>query len=440
MGSIAIEGGCVITGDEDRPWIDDGHILVRDGVIVSVGAGAAPSKADERIDAGGMLVSPGFVNGHTHLSMTLGRTLGVDESLLGWLAVQQPITAALEPEDVRLAVQLGALENLKAGNTTVCEVFSSTRFADGVDAIAAEAIDEFGLRSVFFRCSNDLPFGGSETLDEIERRTRDLINAWANSSRIQIGVGPKIPWAASRDYWHQTREFVAAGTPAHLHTSETPEYNDLVRAKTGMSNVELLADVGVLGPAVMLNHCVHLSDRDIGLISDHGSPVIHDPVSNMFLASGVAPIVALRDANVVLGLACDGAACNNTQDMFEVMKAASLLQKAVTRDPKALTAQDVFTMATSGGAAAAGLGKVTGRLAPGYAADVVLIDTDAPHLTPIHDPLAALVYSARAADVHTVLVDGKVVLANRTVPGFDEGALLARARERGAELRALAGI
>lgn len=443
MTTTAIEGGWVITGDRDEPWIEDGHVTVVDGRIESVGRGSAPRGADRTIDAGGMLVSPGFVNGHTHLCMSLGRSLGTDASLLEWLSgAQLPLMAKFEPEDYELAVMLGALENLKAGNTTVCEVFFSNRLGDGADALAAAAMDRMGLRSVLFRCSNDLPFapGFVEGLDDIDRRSRALLDSWAGSDRTGIGVGPLVPWSATRDYWDHTRELVAGGVRAHLHTAETPEYNDLVREQTGLSNVGLLAEVGVLGPATMLNHCIHLSDADIALIAEHGSPVVHDPTSNMILASGVAPVLALRAAGVTVGLACDGPACNNTQDMFEVMKDASLLQKVYALDPRALTALDVFTMATTGGATAAGLGATTGRLAPGYAADIILIDTAVAHLRPLHNPLAALVYSARAADVHTVLVGGNVVLDGRRVPGFDEAAFLARVQERGLQLRAAAGI
>ncbi|MGM0931063.1 MAG: amidohydrolase family protein [Actinomycetota bacterium] len=437
MGTLSLEGGWIITGNEDEPWIDNGHVLVRDGIIVSVGAGSTPTEADEVIDASGMMVSPGFVNAHTHTCMSLGRTLGIDASLLDWLSGSQlPLMSTFDPEDYELAVQLGALENLKAGNTTVCEVFFSNRLEDGADALAANALDATGLRSILFRSSNDLPFapGFAEDLEDIERRSNELINRWSGSSRTGIGVGPLVPWAATRDYWEQTKVFVESGVRAHLHTAETPEYNDLVRAQTGLSNVQLLAEVGVLGPATILNHCIHLSDGDIDLISKYGSPVIHDPTSNMMLASGVAPVPALRQAGITVGLACDGPACNNTQDMFEVMKNASLLNKVTTRDPSGLTARDVFIMATAGGADASGLGGITGRIASGYAADLVLVDTRAPHLTPLHDPLAALVYSARASDVHTVIVDGNVVMRNRSIPVFDEQEFLARAQERAFKL------
>jgi 5-methylthioadenosine/S-adenosylhomocysteine deaminase len=352
MTTTAIEGGWVITGNRDEPWIEGGHVRVVDGLIESVGRGRAPGKADRTIGASGMMVSPGFVNGHTHLCMSLGRSLGTDASLLEWLlGAQLPLMATFEPEDYELAVMLGALENLKAGNTTTCEVFFSNRLGDGADELAAAALDKMGLRSVLFRCSNDLPFapGFVEGLDDIDRRSRALLNTWARSDRTGIGVGPLVPWSATRDYWDHTRELVADGVRAHLHTAETPEYNDLVREQTGLSNVGLLAEVGVLGPATMLNHCIHLSDDDIALIAEHGSPVVHDPTSNMILASGVAPVLALRAAGVTVGLACDGPACNNTQDMFEVMKNASLLQKVHTRNPRALTALDVFTMATTGG-------------------------------------------------------------------------------------------
>jgi 5-methylthioadenosine/S-adenosylhomocysteine deaminase len=202
----------------------------------------------------------------------------------------------------------------------------------------------------------------------------------------------------------------------------------------------MLADVGCLGPRVMLNHCVFLSDADIALVAESGSHVIHDPTSNMILASGVARIPDMRAAGINIGLACDGPACNNGQDMIEAMKDAALLHKVTTREPEVLGAADVFRMATANGAAAIGLGDSLGVLRPGYLADIVLVDTRAPHLTPIHDPMAALVYSARAADVHTVIVGGEIVVRDRRVLTLDENAVAADARERAKRARARAGV
>jgi len=445
VSGVVIEGGWVIPGGSVPGPIEAGHLAIVDGVIVSVGPGTAPASVprDDVIDAEGCLVVPGLVNAHTHLCMTLGRSLGTDASLLQWLTTAQlPLMSVLEPEDYELAVTLGALENLRSGNTTVCEVFFSNRFGDATDGLAAAALDRLGLRSILFRCSNDLPFapGFVESLDDIGRRSSALIDEWSASTRTGIGVGPIVPWAATPDYWAQTREFADSGVGVHLHTAETPEYNDLIAEQTGLTNIGLLADVGVLGPGVMLNHCIHLSEADIALIADHGSPVIHDPTSNMILASGVAPVPALRAAGVTVGLACDGPACHNTQDMFEVMKAASLLHKVTTRDPTVLTASDVFTMATAGGAAAAGLGGVTGALEVGLAGDVVVVDARSAHLVPMHDPLAALVYSARAADVRDVVIDGEVVLRDGVVLNFDEEELLVRAQLRARELAQAAGL
>jgi 5-methylthioadenosine/S-adenosylhomocysteine deaminase len=160
----------------------------------------------------------------------------------------------------------------------------------------------------------------------------------------------------------------------------------------------------------------------------------------MILASGVAPIPQLRMAGINIGLACDGPACNNTQDMIQVMKDAALLQKVVTRKPETLIAKDVFAMATRGGARAIGMGSSLGSIQAGFLADIILINTLVPHLTPIHDPIAALVYSARGSDVHTVIIDGRIVMQNRTLTTVDESEILAKARERAARARFRAGL
>ena len=441
--SLLIRGGPILTGAGDNRIIPDGYVLIEQGLITRVESGSPPSgtSAAETIDARDKLVIPGFVNAHTHLCMTLGRSLGTDRSLLQWLSQSQlPLMNRMAPEDYALAVTLGAIENLKSGNTTVCEVFFSTRYDDGADELALKALAESGIRGLFFRCSNDDDFapGFIESTVDISSRSRRLINAWAKNDRIRVGVGPIVPWSATESYWADTVDLASSGSvPVHLHTAETPEYNDLVQSRTGKRNVEFLAEVGALGRNIMLNHCVHLTPGDIELIAEHGSPVIHDPTSNMILASGIAPVLEMRAAGITMGLACDGPACNNTQDMFEVMKDAALLHKVASRDAGALCAADVFAMATAGGAEACGLGDKVGRLMPGMAGDVVLVDTLSSHMRPLHDPLAALVYSARAGDVNTVIVGGQVVVRNHVLMTMDERTIIDRAQKRADELRAL---
>lgn len=211
-----------------------------------------------------MLVVPGFVNAHTHLCMVLGRNLGTDSSLLHWLsAAQVPLMQVFEPEDYVVSMELGAIENLKAGNTTVCEVFFSPHHDQAVDRLALRALDASGIRSLFFRCSNDQSFfdGFVETREEIVERSERLIGEWAGSPRTHVDVGPLVPWGSSGDAFRDSVDLAGKhGVKVHLHTAETPEYNDLVRERTGKSNVGMLADGGALGDAVMLNHCVHLSD------------------------------------------------------------------------------------------------------------------------------------------------------------------------------------
>jgi 5-methylthioadenosine/S-adenosylhomocysteine deaminase len=445
MTSVLIEGGTLLTAEDDSAVIEDGWLLVEGDSIAGLGAGPPPDRpVDRRIDARGTLVTPGFINAHTHLCMIYGRNRGADASLLHWLsATQVPLMYALEPEDYELSMQLGAIENLRAGNTTICEVFFSPHYDAGVDVRAARALDASGIRSEFFRCANDEAFfdGFVEERGAIVERSERLIEALGGSPRTRIGVGPLIPWGSSAGSFEDAVELSGRrGARIHLHTAETPEYNDLVRERTGVGNVEMLAQVGALGDAVMLNHCIHLSERDIALIADSGTHVIHDPTSNMILASGVAPVPELLRAGVNVGLACDGPACNNGQDMIEAMKDAALLHKVVTRAPDVLIARDVFRMATRGGARAIGMEGRLGVLRAGALADVVLVDCAKAHLTPLGDPLAALVYSARGSDVKTVLVGGEVVVADGAVTTLDEAQVRARAGERAARAAGLAGV
>jgi 5-methylthioadenosine/S-adenosylhomocysteine deaminase len=376
--------------------------------------------------------------------MILGRNLGTDRSLLHWLSeAQVPLMGAFEPDDYEVSMHLGAIENLKAGNTTICEVFFSPHYGQRVDALAAHALDRSGIRTAFFRCANDESFfeGFVERRQDIVERSERLIAEFREHERTTIGVGPLVPWGSSAESFTDAVELSDRyGARIHLHTAETPEYNELVRERTGKSNVEMLADVGALGDQVMLNHCVHLSDNDIKLIADSGTHVIHDPTSNMILASGVSPIPRLREAGINVGLACDGPACNNAQDMIEAMKDAALLHKVTTGQAETLLAQDVFLMATRNGARSIGLGDRLGALAEGQLADIVLLDARASHLTPMNNPLAALVYSARGADVHTVLVNGRVVVRAREVTTLDEPTIRARAQARAERARSVAGV
>jgi 5-methylthioadenosine/S-adenosylhomocysteine deaminase len=445
VAQLVLVGGTILTGDDDRPLIEDGWVLVEGNTIAGVGSGTPSTKnGSERIDCSDMLVVPGFINAHTHLCMILGRTLGTDRSLLHWLSeAQVPLMQEFEPEDYAISMELGAIENLKAGNTTICEVFFSPHYEQEVDRISTKALDASGIRTAFFRCANDESFfeGFVETRKQIVERSERLIADWRGNPRTRVGVGPLIPWGSSPDAFRDAVELSSEhGVGIHLHTSETPEYNDLVRQRTGKSNVEMLADVGALGESVMLNHCVHLSDNDISLIAESGSHMIHDPTSNMILASGVAPVPKLLEAGVNVGLACDGPACNNGQDMIEAMKDAALLHKVVAKDAGVLSAGDVFKMATRGGARAIGMGDQLGMIKEGFLADLVLIDLRAPHLTPVHDPLAALVYSARGSDVSMVLVDGELAVRDGRVTLLDEERIRARARERAERARKEAGV
>ncbi len=445
MTRTLIRGGTLLTADAARPVVADGYVLIDGDTIADVGTGPPPAGgADEVLDASGMLVMPGFVNAHTHLCMILGRNLGTDRSLLHWLSeAQVPLTGAFEPEDYELSMQLGAIENLLSGNTTICEVFFSPHYDQDVDVLATHALERSGIRTAFFRCANDESFfeGFVERREQIVERSERLIAEFADAPRTTIGVGPLVPWGSSADSFRDAVELSERhDARIHLHTAETPEYNALVRERTGRSNVEMLADVGALGDRVMLNHCVHLSETDIALIAESGTHVIHDPTSNMILASGVSPVPRLRDAGINVGLACDGPACNNAQDMIEAMKDAALLHKVTSGDAETLVANDVFLMATGNGARSIGLGGRLGVLAEGHLADVVLLDARAPHLTPMNDPLAALVYSARGADVRSVLVGGRVVVRDREVTTLDEQAVRARAQERAERARSIAGV
>ena len=276
----------------------------------------------------------------------------------------------------------------------------------------------------------------------IVERSERLIEELAGSPRTRIGVGPLIPWGSSARSFRDAVELSERrGARIHLHTAETPEYNHLVRERTGLDNVEMLAEVGALGDAVMLNHCVHLSERDIALIADSGTHVIHDPTSNMILASGVAPVPELLRAGVNVGLACDGPACNNGQDMIEAMKDAALLHKVVTRAARrADRPRRVPDGDRAAGRARSGWRAGSACCVPGRSP--TSCSSTAPRRTSRRSATRSRRSSTRRAGptCETVLVGGEVVVADGAVTTLDEAEVRVRAGERAARAAALAGV
>jgi 5-methylthioadenosine/S-adenosylhomocysteine deaminase len=437
---LLITGGTVITMDAQRRVIDDGTVAIRGDSIVAVGSRAeieSRFEALKTIDAHGALIMPGLINGHAHAAMSLFRGLADDLSLDDWLKKYIfPAEARNVTEDfVVWGTRLGLLEMLRGGITTYADMYY---FEDAVARVTKEA----GMRGVLGETIIDFPAPDNKTLAAAFTYTQDYLTHWKGDPLIVAALAPHSIYTCSE----KTLQDAAAlarrnGAPILIHIAEAPFELDQSRAKHGLTPVGYLERIGVLGPDVVGAHCVWVDQADIASLAHFGVGCINNPSSNMKTASGVMPVVEMLAAGQAVGLATDGAASNNNQDMFEEMDIASKLQKSSRRDPRALPAEQVVEMATIGGAHALHLDKQIGSLEAGKKADVILIGLDAPHATPMYNVYSQLVYALKATDVKTVIVAGRILMEDRRMLTLDENVILAKAREyKGKIERSLAAL
>lgn len=442
MGTILIENGAVVTVDDDQQVHRQGYVFIEDDLITAIGAGDAPSqykRADTIIDASLMAVMPGMVNAHTHLFQTFIRGLADDKPLLDWLkSAIWPVAEVMTEEDAYVAALLGLVENIRGGATAVIDhqyIHTESGNDDGV----CRAADEAGLRFMLARGWADTNYHPTlmEAPERILSETNRLREKWQvnGNGRTKVEFGPLIPWGCTDKTMlesHRISQNWGAGT--HIHVAETQAEIEMNLQSRGNRHIEWLADLGVLGPQLQLVHSVWLEDNEIDLIAEHNAVVVHCPVSNMYLASGVARIPEMRRRGIQIALASDGPGSNNRQDMLEALKTTALLHKVNTLDAMALLPEDVIWMACRGGSVAFGMPDQIGSLEPGKKADIVLIDLNTPMAMPVHRVPSALVYNASNRDVDTVIVDGKILMRNKEILVLDEKALLAQARQTCAAL------
>ncbi len=423
---LLIDGGTVVVMDEAGTVLEGGAVLVEGARIAGLLDRAAPRPPGiRRIDAAGQLVIPGLVNTHGHASMSLLRGLADDLPLLTWLEERIfPAEAALvAPDFVYAGTLLSSIEMLKSGTTTFADMYY---FPDDV----ARATREAGIRVVtgpsvigFPAPDFATPAESLASADAFFERHRD------NPLLIPSVAAHALYTTSLADVEAAFRLAEERGTAFQIHVAEAPTENDQVREETGMRVVEALDSIGALRPGTMLAHAVYISEEDIAQIAAGGAGVAHNPESNMKLGTdAAAPVPALLAAGVPVGLGTDGPASNNNLDLFEEMDAAAKLHKFVSGDPTALPARTVFRMATLGGARVIGQADQLGSLEVGKLADIVLVDVRRAGMTPLYDPYSHLVYAARGGDVSTVLVHGRLVVADGAVTTVDEEAAMERAR------------
>jgi 5-methylthioadenosine/S-adenosylhomocysteine deaminase len=439
-GTILIKGGTVVTMDE-RGGVSEADLLVRGGRIESVGA-HDESAADETIDARGCVVLPGFVQTHVHLCQTLFRGAADDLELIDWLKKRVwPLEAAHDGRSIRASARLAVAELLKGG-TTCALTMETVRHTEEVFRV----VEETGFRATVGKCMMDqgegVPAGLQEEAESSIGESLALLEQWhgAAGGRIRYCFAPRFAVSCTRELLERVARLARErGVLIHTHASENRTEIELVERQTGRRNVEYLDSVGITGPHVALAHCVHVNEDELGLLARTGTHVAHCPSSNLKLGSGVAPVAEMLERGVSVSIGADGAPCNNRLDMFTEMRTAALLQK-VTRGTTALPAERVLRMATLDGAHALGLGDEIGSLEAGKRADITVLDLGRLHLTPRPDIISTVVYAAEAADVRTVLVDGRVLVREGVLTTIDEQETIDEALEQYRLLADRAGI
>src|SRR5262245_48180572 len=378
-----------------------GDVWIADGRIVSVGTPPADARASKVIDATDAIVLPGFVQTHIHLCQTLFRGLADDRTLLSWLKERVwPLEAAHDERSLAAAARLAAAELLLGGTTTVLTMET----VHGTDAVF-DALGPTGLRAVVGKCMmntrGDAPARLFQPAKDAIDESVALHKRWNGKAngRLRAAFAPRFAISCTRDLLEATATVSAEhGMLVHTHASEQREEIEVVRAQTGRDNIEYLADVGLATDRLCAAHCVWVTDAERRLMAERGVKVLHCPGSNLKLGSGIAPVPELRAAGVSVSIGADGAACNNTLDMFQEMRLAATLQ-AQRLGPGTLPARDVVWMATREGARALGLDKEIGSIAPGRRADLIVVDTRGVHQVPGRDPYSVLVYASRPTDV-----------------------------------------
>jgi 5-methylthioadenosine/S-adenosylhomocysteine deaminase len=425
---MIVRGGTVVTMDNARRVIQDGAVAIKSGRILAVGSRAEIERgygAREVIDATGKVVIPGLINGHTHVPMTLFRGLADDLDLQEWLTKYIfPAEARNVTEQfVRAGTRLGLAEMIRGGTTTYCDMYYFE------DAIADETV-KAGMRGVLGETVIDFPVADNKTNAEAMAYAERFVNKWKGNALVSPAIAPHAPYTVSEEHLKAIRALSdRTGAPVVIHISETKYEIDQSIKTRGASPVDYLNRIGFLNNRVIAAHMVWPSEEELGLLKRLGVGIVHNPQSNMKLASGVAPVPEMLREDLPLGLGTDGAASNNDLSMWEEMDTAAKLHKVFSKDPKVVTAEQAFEMATIRGARALHMENEIGSIEKGKRADVAIVDLDALNQTPFYNIYSDLVYATKATDVRTVIIEGRVVMRDRRLLTLNEAAIKTEARQ-----------
>lgn len=433
VSSVLFSGGAVLTVSGQT--LPSGFVYVEDDRIAQVGDGDPPialrRSAGEHIDCANKVVMPGLINAHTHLFQTLFRGMADDKPLLEWLQeCIWPVAGRLTAEDVEAATLLGLVENIRSGVTSVIDhqYVHSDPDTDQSVCLAAQRV---GLRFVLARGWADRNYHPPliETHNQVIERTAKVADRFDDGDLLTVENGPLIPWGCSDQAMETTTAAVRSRRRGiHVHCAETAEEVAMSVDERGLRHVEWLESLGQLGPDCQLAHSVWLDNGELDSIARHQAVVVHCPVSNMYLASGVARIREMLDRGIPVALGTDGPGSNNRQDMFEVLKTTVLLQKVSNLEAMILQPEDALSMACRGGARAMQRQDL-GTIDVGMKADLTVVDLSAPFVAPVHRVASALVFCCTPADVVAVMVNGRLLMRDRQLLTVDESAIVAAAEQ-----------
>lgn len=438
---ILLRGGSVVTMDADRRVLERGDVLIEGDTIRAVGR--APRRTAHVIDCRGMVVLPGLVQAHVHLCQALFRGMADELPLLRWLRERiWPLEGAHDARSMKASAELGLLEMLAGGTTTILDL-GSVHQQDAV----FRAMDKSGIRGISGKSMMDVGVGVPRSMRESRTRSVKeslrLADRWhgAGGGRLGYAFAPRFILSCSerllREVANLSRE---RGLLVHSHVAEHPGEKAEVRAQLGKDDIDVLADWGLSGERVVLAHGVQLTKAQMKRVAKAGTRIVHCPSANLKLASGIADVVSMKKAGIVVALGADGAPCNNRMDVWTELRQAALLAKGKHLDAAALSAMDALAMATIDGARALGLESRVGSLEVGKAADVTVVDLDRAHALPGGDPVSRLVYSATAADVRHVFVHGRWVVKAGEVRTLDARKVKRAAIREGKKVLTRAGI
>jgi len=426
---LLVTGGTVVTMDGSRTILDDGAVAVKGDTVVAVGPRGeleARYTPSQTIDAKGKLVLPGFINGHTHVPMTLFRGLHDDATLNDWLYkyIFPAEAKNVNEEFVRWGTRLAAAEQIRGGVTTFADMYY---FEDAV----AEETKAAGMRAVLGETFIDFPAPDNKSEAEMLAYTGKFLKKWQGDTLIHAAVAPHSIYTCSQktlqDAAALARKYHA---PILIHTGEMKKEWDDSLKQNGMSPVQYMDKIGLLGPDVVSAHCIFVDATDEKTLAQKQVGCVHNPSSNMMIASGVSPVADMRAAGIAVGLGTDGpAGSNNDLDLMEEIDLAAKLAKITKLNPLALNAKAVVEMATIDGARALHLDKEIGSLEAGKKADLILISLDEPNAVPMYDIYAQLAYALKGSDVETVVIGGHIVMRDRKLLTVNEEEAMAKARE-----------